>query len=318
MRRQTRAAAGFLAAVAAGFLAAAPLAAQDITYCDDGFRPSLSPAFVDGDLSFFERLALEVGATACRSGHGNVRQEPTSRNAQSFTLPGSWVLRADGRFVWAHEGADIPDATRVSLAAGGGVSIYRPPRLAPDDWPIDELPDFDDGEANWGFVDLAAVVGYEASKDRDETRVRGGFEARWAITTHDWRRHLPSVVGRHEWVEPLRSEAFEALGVPDADDGHRRWSVTAYASPALVFVDPRLRVEAEVSRHWAAGLDEVLEDTGWAAGTYWMAGLRWSADRTLVGPVTAESFFARYSAGRLPTSATERDGFAAGVTLGLR
>lgn len=318
MRARAMALAAGTAALAAGLLSAGPLAAQEITYCDDGFRPSVSPTFVAGDLSFFDRLALQVGATACRSGHGNVRKDPTSQAAQSFTLPGSWVLRADGSFVWAHEGADIPDATRVSLAAGGGVSIYRPPRLAPDDLPIDEVPDFDDGESNWGFVDVAAVVGYEASKNREETRVRGGLEARWAITTPDWRRHLPSVVGRHEWVEPLRSEAFEALGVAEAADGHRRWSVMVYASPVLAFVDRRLRLEAEVSRYWAAGLDEVLEDTGWADGTYWTAGLRWSADRSLVGPVTAESFFARYSAGRLPTSAAERDGFAAGVTLGLR
>lgn len=306
------------AVTTATILAAAPLPGQDLTYCDDGFHPFVSPALVDGDLSFLERLALEAGATACASGHGNVRKPATSQRPQGFTLPASWVVRADGRFVWAHEGADIPDATRVSLAAGGGVSIYRPPRLAPDSIPIEDLPDFDGGEANWGFVDLAVVTGYEASKDREETRIRGGFEARWAITTPDWRRHLPSFVGRHEWVEPLRSEAFEALGVLDDTDGHRRWSVMAYASPTLDFIDPRLRLELEASRYWAAGLDEVLEDTGWADGTYWMAGLRWSADRSLVGPVTAESFFARYSDGRLPTSATGREGFAAGVTLGLR
>lgn len=305
------------AALALGF-AAGPLHAQDddaLPYCEEkGVGWGVAPTLIAAPGG--EKLGVRGLLTGCLDGH--VRHAALVPFGTGNAFPSSWALRLDVDVLAAASSLRMPEASSVTVAGGWSISLFDPEEEAPDSIPFAELPDWDGGGFDLGFLDLGASVGYESSVDWEEQYLAAGLQARYAINAAGWGRLLPSVVARFDLVEPARSEARDDRGL--SGDAHRRWSLRGYWNTDLGFVAgalTHLRVGADLAMYRTDGLEEALVADGWNAGEWATFTLQLTRRLGLVGPISVKSVYARYSAGRWPTAGRENDALTGGVVLGV-
>jgi len=290
MRRQ-RAGALRVAGAAAGAAAAAlalpfaPAAAQEFCAPTSAFK--VAPAVIRDDAADWG-LGLKASADACRSRHDF-----------SEDFPRSSYLRGalEGQVAFAE--LRIPHQIAASLGVGFSMSLSKVNTSGgiEDDFYL----------FHHGFLGLGARGQYEASANLDEQAIAGGAELRYVDPL---RWFLPSAVVTWQWVQPVRSEGREMLGVAVAS--HGRLVLQGYW---LIGLGSRVRAEIDGTLFRAYGLEDALEATGWASGEYLAATLEYVTGAR-IGPVYLGSVFVQYGTGQLPTDAKDRRAWTVGVEVG--